>query len=196
MTNNNTSSNDCLYDCKEQMRECVSSSNLNIDCEQAISALTREIDIEKFKAWLERNKSYIQTKQNIQSYFNRAFLKELEKGTFDVKLVSWNSTTLFNAMRGKGINVIQDDTCYITLMWNYYVKAGVKIDLIQELNHKIVDFMKEGQTTQDYINLVKKSKALQDYKVDWKKLQEDYEIEIADWHRILANLSMEVIPSE
>ena len=184
-TNN---SNDCLFECKELIRKHVSSSSLNVSCDEIINALTEEIDIDKFTAWFDRNIDYFKTRQNIQPYFNKAFRKELDKGTFEKKREIWNGTTLFQALREKGVIVIQDDTCYISVMWGYYQDAGVKIETVQELNHKIVDFMKEGQTTQDYIAFVKKSKVLQDYPIDWKKMEAEYEVEIAEWHRILDEL--------
>lgn len=184
-TNN---SNDCLLNCKELIRKHVSSSSLNVSCDEIINALTEEIDIEKFKAWYDRNIDYFKTKQNIQPYFNKAFLKELNKGTFEKKREIWNGVTLFQALRERGVKVIPDDTCYICIMWGAYQDAGIKIEEVQQLNHKIVDYMKEGQTSQDYIEFVKKSKALQAYHIDWDKVQEEYEVEIAEWHRILDEL--------
>jgi len=186
---NTNNSNDCLFECKELMRKHISSSSLNINCEDTLSVLTEEIDVDKFKAWFDRNINTFKSKQNIQTYFNRAFHKELEKGTFKLEEVGWNATTLFQALRERGVKVIQDDTCYICVMWEAYARVGVKIETVQELNHKIVDFMKEGQTTQDYIDIVKKSKTLSEYNIDWDKVQETYEKEIAEWHRILDELS-------
>lgn len=192
-----TCSNDCLFELKELIRECVTTSCLDIDCDELLDTLTCEIDIDKFKAWLNRNLNTFKTKQNIQSYFKRAFYKELEKGTFKVKKEIWNGNTLFQALREKGVIVIHDDTCYICLMWEAYQKLGVKIDLVQDLNHKIVNYMHEGQTSQDYINLVRKANALKDYQIDWDKLQQEYEVEIAEWHDILNGLeNLEVSPND
>jgi len=192
MANNNTSSNDCLFDCKEQIRSHISSSCLSIDCEDIISGLREAIDVDKFKAWFDRNKTTFKTKDNIQTYFNRAFFKELERGTFkieEVKTVEWNATTLFNAMREKDIIVVQADTCYICLMFSAYSKLGVRIDTVQEVNHRIVDSLEAGQTSQDYIKLVKEAPEFPNDKVDWNKLQIEYEAEMAEWNRILAELN-------
>ena len=183
-------SNDCLYGCKEQMRRCVSSSSLNINCDDILKTLTEEIDIDKFKAWLDRASNSINSKQNKQAYFNRAFQKELEKGTFEINESGINGVTLFQALREKGVKVIQEDTCYIMVMWGeIFYKCGVKAETIQQLNRKIVDYMKEGQTSKDYINYVKNSQLVSSLKIDWDKVQKEYEKEYAEWQEILNSLN-------
>lgn len=181
-------SNDCLLNCKELIRKHVSSSSLNVSCDEIINALTEEIDIEKFKAWFDRNIDYFKTKQNIQPYFNRAFQKELDKGTFKLEVLTVSSVTLIQALREKGVKILGDDTCYIDVMWTWIYRHGCPIELIQELNHKIVGYMKEGQNFQDYLTLVKKAKALQGYTIDWKTIQAIYEKEIAEWNELLDEL--------
>ena len=187
---NTNNSNDCLFECKELIRKHVSSSSLNVSCDEIINALTEEIDIEKFKAWFDRNINYFKTRQNIQPYFNRAFQKELEKGTFELNESGINGVTLFQALREKGVKVIQEDTCYIMVMWGeIFYKCGVKAETIQQLNHKIVDYMKEGQTSKDYIEYVKNSQLVSSLKIDWDKVQKEYEKEYAEWQEILNSLN-------
>ena len=178
-------SNDCLYECKELMREHVLNSCLDINCDDICSALYEEIDIDKFKAWFDRNVNTFKSKQNIQTYFKRAFLTELNRKTFELKVEAVNSQFLIEALRDKGIKILADDTCYIDVMWTYVHKLGCPIEMIQDLNHKIVDYMKEGQTFKDYLDLVKKSKALKPYSIDWKHVEEQYLTELAKWNAVL-----------
>ena len=186
----NSYSNDCLYECKELMRKHVASSSLKINCDDISSALREEIDIEKFKAWFDRNINTFKTKQNIQSYFNRAFLKELEKGTFKLEVKVLSHITLIQALREKGVKILSDDTCYIDVMWTYIYRHGCPIEVIQDLNHKIVDYMKEGQVFADYLSLVRKAKALQPYAIDWDKINSLYIKEVTEWNAMLDELYM------
>lgn len=189
-------SNDCLFECKELLRECVSSSSLNINCDDITNALHEEIDVDKFKTWLERNINTFKTKQNIQSYFNRAFFKELDKGTFKLEQQAVEVATLSTALRNKGVKVTSSDTAYIEIMWQEIVRLGMTEEQAINLNHKIVDYMKEGQTFQDYIGLVKKSKALEGYKIDWNKIEVKYQKAIEKWDRVLNQLSLEALPND
>lgn len=201
MEETNNYSNDCLFDCKERVRECVSSSSLNISCDDITNALHEEIDVDKFKTWLERNINTFKTKQDIQSYFNRAFFKELDKGTFKLakkveveRVVEVTSLSL--ALREKGIEVLGNHTCYIEIMWQHIIRKGMKeIDAI-ELNHEIVGGMKSGQTVKDYIALVKKHIKLKGYKVDWEAINKEYQVAIDEWTRILNEISLEALPND
>ena len=177
-------SNDCLYDCKEQMRECVLSSNLNINCDEATNALRERIDISKFKAWLDKASYSIQSKENRQAYFNKAFLNELEKGTFKLEIPSVSYNSLIQALRDKGVTVLSDDTCYLEIMWNWMFAHGLDLKASQDLNHKIVDYMKEGQTFADYLELVKKSKLIRAMTVDWDAIQTEYQKALDEWDEL------------
>ena len=184
MNNLTNISNDCLYDCKEQMRSCILSSNLNIDPDEICSVITERIDVEKFKEWLERNIYIFKTRDNKQTYFNRAFINELQKGTFELKIPSLSYVTLIMALREKGITVYGVDTCYLEVMWNWLVEHGCDIKAAQKLNRQIVDYMKEGQTFNDYVNLVKKSKLISAMTVDWDSIQAQYQKELDEWDEL------------
>ena len=186
MNNLTNISNDCLFDCKEQMRKCVLSSNLNINCDEATNALRERIDISKFKAWLDKASYSIQSKENKQTYFNRAFLNELQKGTFKLEIPSVSYNSLIQALRDKGVTVLSDDTCYLEIMWNWMFAHGLDLKASQDLNHKIVDYMKEGQTFADYLTLVKKSKLIQTITVDWDAIEKEYQEARAEWERVFS----------
>ena len=178
-----------LIACKEQLCACIKESSLNIDCDDIKNTLTGEIDIAKFKKWFETNLSYFKTKQNPNSYFKKAFITELQKGRFDIDAIVIDTSTLIRALRKKGIEVLSDDTAYVEIMWLEIIKQGMKIEDIVKLNHKILDYMKSGQSFQDYVNLVRKSNAIKGYSIDWDKIQKDYEEELELWDKNLNELS-------
>ena len=178
--------------CKEQISAHVSSSCLSIDCEDITNALTEEIDIDKFIEWFDRNIDTFKTKQVIQPYFKRAFLTELNRGTFKLKTVVFNVSTLADVMKQKGISVSTDDTLHLDIMWGEIYRRGMSADQIALLNHKVLDYMESGQTFTDYVALIKKSNAIKVYEVDWDKVNAEYETELAKCKKILNELASEI----
>lgn len=185
MINNTNVSNNCLYECKEQMRACITESNLNINCDDTINALTQEIDIRKFKAWFDANANNFKTKTNPSSYFKKAFLAELSKGKFELEEISLDTSTLMRAMLNKGIKVKSDDSLYAEIMWLEIIKAGMALKSAVELNHKVIGYMKQDQTFEDYVSLVKRSKAVKAYTVDWEKIQKKYSSLLDSWENMI-----------
>ena len=181
-------SND-LFVCKEQLCECMRNVSLNIDYNDVLETLDEPIDINKFEEWLRFSIGIIQTKQNKQSYFKKAFISELNKGRFKMKKLSIDTSSLIKAIRHKGIPVVSNDTCYIEIMWSEILKAGMPIDKAVELNHKVIDFLKSDQIFNDYVSLVKNSKALAAYKINWETIQSIYYTEIDNWDKMLNELS-------
>lgn len=181
---NNTYSNDCLYDCKELIRKHISSSSLNINCEDIISVLYEPIDTDKFKAWLDRNINTFKTKQIIQPYFKKAFIAELNKGSFKVESKVVDCTSLIQALRDSDVKVLSNDTLYLNVLWSIIIRKGMTEEQAKDLNRKIIAYLKKGQTFADYIELVKNSKALKPYEIDWAKVQTEYEIEEERWNKL------------
>lgn len=196
-TNN---SNDCLNECKEQIRKCISSSSLKINYEDITSVIVKPINVNSFQEWLDRNINTFNSKTNIQTYFKKAFINEMSKGTFDYKEPAINPTTLIEALRNKGVVITPNDTLYIDIMWRYYLKRGMKIEEVQKLNSQIVAYMKEGQTFNDYISLVKRSKPTQAYKINWIAIDVEYDHNKKMWEDIITltpnEEDLEVDPSD
>ena len=178
--------------CKEQISAHVSNSCLSIDCEDITNALTEEIDIDKFIEWFDRNIDTFKTKQIIQPYFKRAFLTELNRGTFKLKTVVLNVITLADVMKQKGISISTDDTLYMGVMWGEIYRRGMSADQIALLNRKVLDYMESGQTFADYVALIKRSNAIKVYEVDWDKVNAEYETELAKCKKILNELALEI----
>ena len=193
---NTNNSNICLYDCKELVRECVTKSCLEIDCDEILNALTCEIDIDKFQSWLNRNINTFKTKQNIQTYFKRAFITELHKGTFNIEKIVVDTTSLVKAMRDKGIKVTKDDPLYLEIMWEEIIKACIKEDVATNLNHSVIDYMNEGDDFQMYLYYIKHSNGLRGLTIDWDKIDTLYKQELAKWTIMLNDLSLEALPND
>lgn len=185
MINNTNISNDCLNECKEQLCACIKESNLDINCDEIKNALTQEIDIKKFKTWFQANTNNFKSKTNPHSYFKKAFLAELSKGKFEVEEISIDTVSLMRAFELKGIKTTSDDSLYAEIMWETIIKAGMAIESVVELNHKILDYMTSEQTFQDYVALVKRSNAVKAYKVDWEKIQKEYSSSISEWNNMI-----------
>lgn len=189
---NTDMSNVCIDMCKEEVREHVSSSCLNIDVEDITSVLYEPIDIDKFKAWFDRNLSTFKTKQIIQPYFKRAFLNELNKGTFKEEKIALDTTSLVNTMREKGIKVSNDDPLYLEIMWEEIFKAGIKDEVAVNLNRHVIDYMEQGQDFQMYLYYIKHNNGLRGLTIDWDKIDSEYQRQLKVWKIILNDLSLEV----
>ena len=187
MNNENTNrSNDCLNECKEQIRKCLSSSSLKVNVDDITSVIVKPINVNSFKDWLDHNLNTFNSKTNIHTYFKKAFINEMSKGTFDYKEPAINPTTLIEALRNKGVTITADNTLYIDIMWRYYLKRGMKIEEIQKLNSQIVAFMVQGQTFEDYISLVKRSKPTKAYAINWLAIEVEYRGSKQVWDDIIA----------
>lgn len=182
----NTNSNDCLNECKELIRKHISSSSLKIDCEDIISVIQKPLDANLFKGWLDRNIGTFISKTNIQTYFKKAFINEMFKGTFDVKEPNTNPHTLIEALRNKGVIITSSETLFLDIMWRAYLKRGMKIEDIQKLNNQIVNYMQKGEAFEDYVSYVKRSKTTKPYDVDWGTIQKEYDQEITTWEDLIS----------
>lgn len=144
-------------------------------------------DENKFEEWLkEKNVAF---KSNPSAWLRKVFPQEVERGAFEKrKIVVGYPVTLIQAMRGKGIIISNDEGTYISVVWQHYIDAGFDPNAVAQLNHNIVDYMKEGQRLQDYISLLKRSKTLAPYKIDWEDVENEYQKILSDWDKILTDL--------
>ena len=182
----------------ELVREHVAKSSLNINADEVTSVYANEmneIDFDRFIDWFETNKNNIANATNRQRYFNKAFADQMSKGTFKLKSKP-DISMLVNAMRSKGIKVSNDDTLYLDVMWTEIFKAGIKEDVAVNLNHSVVEYMKEGDDFQMYVYYIKHSNGLRGVKVNWEKIDDVYTKELAKCKAILNELSLEVIPND
>ena len=187
-------SNVCLIECKEIVRKCIVSSSLNINCDEILTYIQEEIDTDKFDSWLQFNLETFKSKTNQASYFKKSFLNELSKGTFKKEHLYFlpNTQPLINAMRDKNITILADETAYLYVMWDYLLNIK-KIDekTCVELNNKVITYMHDGQTFSDYKKLLKNSKTLKEYGVDWELIDQKAQEYIGGWNNILNELESE-----
>jgi len=177
--------------CKEQLRACISESSLSVNSNDIVSTLTEPISLTKFTAWFASAQNIIKTKTNQHSYFKKAFMNELNKGTFEQEHieVTIETTTLIKLMRDKGIEIMSNDTAYIEIMQLELYKAGLNAKTLNELSENIIDSMKKGQKAIDYVELIKSHPLIKSYKVDWERIQNKYVAEINKWTEMLNELN-------
>ena len=186
--------NDCLYECKRIVRECVSSSSLNINCDDILNCIHEEIDTDKFNSWLSYNLNTFKSKTNQHSYFKKSFLIELEKGTFKKVIVNYipNTQPFINALREHGCCVLADDSAYLFIVWDRLLnKYKVPSNIAEDLNNKILNYLDVNSNFEDYKTLLIKSKTLAPYKVDWDEIDKDAKAYIAEWDKMLDDLESE-----
>lgn len=156
---------------------------------------TNEDDFEEetFNEWLIIKD--IEHKNNPNAYLRSCFKKELEKGTFKPKAkVNYipNTQVLINAMRDKGICVMANDSVWLSVVWEHIIKwKELDIEECQELNHKILDYMGENKTIEDYKKLLMNSNTLKPLNINWGLLEEVVKHKILGWEKYLESLESE-----
>lgn len=174
---------DCI-ELKRRVRECISTSSLNINCDDIIERVREDFDINKFKAWFQYNENKIKSKTNQSSYFKKSFLIELEKGTFNKNetkdfdanwLLSQVLPTLHKYLPMFTDNIDEgfgDETFFIENLQIYlYENDILTIDEINTLNSKVMNYITtfENVKLSDYREYIKKSQLLKG-KVDWEEI--------------------------
>ena len=187
-------SNDCLYECKELVRECVNKSSLQIDCDEIVACIHEEIDIEKFKSWLSFNLVNFKSKTNQTSYFKKSFENELKKGTFKVSAkVDYlpNTQELINEMRNKGIVILADDTDWLNVAW-WHILNETKLPMSEcmKLNRTILRYMKTEKFS-EYQKLLMNSNTLKPLGIDWKTIEQEAIVARRHWIDIMEELESE-----
>lgn len=128
-----------------------------------------------FNDWLEAKD--IKSKHNPSAFFKKVFLEELENGTFvkEVK-AKLNCQELYNVMRENGIDVKAEDTFYISTLLDYIYQKNILTDCeIKECMRKGVEYLKDqNKSSADFIDLLKRSKALRGKSIDYDEIQKEF----------------------
>ena len=192
-TNINIYSNDCnCMNCKEIVHTHILKSSLNIDCDDILKCIHEEIDTDKFKSWFNFNLDNFKSKTNQASYFKKAFINELKKGTFKLTKIEYipNTQVLVNEMRHRGIIINADDIVWLNVVWEYLL-GKMDIDDCVILNNSILDYMKTDEF-REYKELLTKSKTLKQYEIDWNFISTKTATEIQEWNSLLSDLGDEL----
>ena len=92
-------------------------------------------------------------------------------------------TNYFNDLREHGIEVIQEDTCWIDIFCNYILKNKIMShDKLQRTLKRTVEILSEGQTTKDVIELLRK------FDIDYQPIDAAYEESTKEWDEILKDI--------
>lgn len=174
-----------LIDLKRSVCECITTSCLNINCDEVIECVRENIDINKFKSWLKYNENKIKSKTNQTSYFKKSFLNELEKGTFkpidrgdynQSEILSLVLPTLYKYLPIFNTNIddaFGDETFFIENLQLYiYENDILTIEQLNILNERVMGYITtfENPKLSDYREYIKKTQSLKG-KVDWEEIE-------------------------
>ncbi len=155
-------------------------------------ASSSDFDEKSFLNWLVEYD--IGNKSNPSAYVKACFKKELDRGTFKPKpqvLYIPNTQVLINELREKGIAILADDSVWLNIVWEHLLnfKEG-NLSELQQLNHKILKFMKTKEFS-EYKELLMNSNTLKQYNINWKLLEMKVVARIKDWNSILDEFESE-----
>ena len=159
--------------------ENIITSSLNIVCDDILTHIHEEIDVDKFKSWFNYNLDKFKDKSNVKVYFQKAFTNELNKGTFKTPEIKYlpSIEPLLNELRNKGIILLANDVAYLKVLFQELLNTyEIPAKEIVKINHKLVDRCK------DYIDYKEQIKAeLSSYKIDWGDIEHKTQVYIAMW---------------
>ena len=133
-------------------------------------------DFEKIEDWL--SKKNLPYKSNPIAFLEKAFIEELEIGTFEITPKVCDIHGLIIALAENAIAVKENASCYLSVMFNYLINEGyASQEEIVNANHKAVELLaKKGKTTDDFIELWKKSKLCKERGVAWGEIDKKAKI--------------------
>lgn len=105
-----------------------------------------------------------------------------------------NVQPLINDLRDKKILILADDTVWLSVTWKHILNhTPIDLNECMALNHKIVAYMlsHNERTFEEYKSLLKKSKALKEYEIDWKAIEDKVCVEIMAWNLKLSEMESE-----
>ena len=139
-----------------------------------------------FLNWLYEND--VESKNNPSAYIKKCFKEQLDLGTFKPKpKINYipNTQVLANEMRDRGVVILADDSVWLSVVWEYLVNfKGVDLVELQDLNHKILNFMKTNEFS-EYKELLVNSNTLKKYDINWKLIELNVDMKIKDWNSLL-----------
>lgn len=149
-------------------------------------------DEDKFNTWLRVNN--VEYKSNPSAYVNKCFEQELKNGRFKInsdEQIAVNLTSLYQAMKEKGVTPLNNKTFFIEEANEYILKNKIlTLEKLKELNHKIVDYISklEKPTSEDYINYLKRSNTLKG-KIDWSIIQGLADKDEEEWQELMTHFT-------
>lgn len=165
--------------------------NLNEKVETYLKSIARPIDEKKLERWLkEKNVAF---KSNPTAYAMKVLPSVIESGVLDAIEYIPASQPLFNAMREKGVVVKQDDCMYIDLLLTELAKRASEKEITDWCSSclKYIISKNEKPTSKHFIDVFKKSKAINALGIDWEELQKRYADKNAEWEATMLALEME-----
>ena len=128
--------------------------------------------------------------------FVKGVAKKLDKTTFGSANITYvpNTQPIINDLRDKKIVMLADDTVWLSVAWKIILNhTPIDVNEAIALNHKIIAYMLEHneRTFEEYKSLLKKSKALRKYDIDWQSVEARVAVEIMIWNAKLEEMGSE-----
>lgn len=131
----------------------------------------RVLDTQKVAGWLaERNLAF---KGNPIAWLKKVFIEELNKGTFDKVERHCAIHPFLVELKRQDIAVKENADAYLSTMFDYLINNGIITDKeLVEFNNKALDYLaKKSKTTDDFIELWKKSRVSRERNIDWEAIE-------------------------
>ena len=191
MNNELNNINKCITDIKS----IISSSCLNINCDDILTYIHEEIDADKFQTWFNFNLDNFKNKSNQNQYFKKSFINELQKGTFTPSKVYHLPVTepLINELRSKGVVILADDSAYLYTMWeellNHY---KVPRDICVQVNRFAINNLQITSEFKHYVQLIQNNSLFKPYNINWADIKHRTDAFIKRWNETLDELESEL----
>lgn len=129
---------------------------------------------------------------NPSAYRRGAIMKEIQNGSFlklsttkdDSKKHKTYLTKLWNDLRAKNVRVLEKSQIQIEVIEQYMYDKDVPAEEINELNHQISNYIKEGETTEKFYEFIKKSMLVKKYNIDIEESESLAEEQFQEWKEL------------
>ena len=86
----------------------------------------------------------------------------------------------FNSLRDKGVEIIQEDTVWVDVFLFYVIDNNlISLKTLRAALDRTVELLKQGQTSTDAINLLKK------FNIDYEPIEKLFQERLKEWKEIL-----------
>ena len=148
--------------------------------------LNNHSDIIKIDKWLKsKNVLY---RSNPTRFMKTTFVEELKSGSLE-RNRHCDPTSLLNVMRENKIEIKKNADVYIYTMFDFLYNEGYLNEKeIITCNHRAIKVLaNQGKSTDDFIELYKKSKVGAERNFDWDAIEKEYKTNIKEWEELLSD---------
>ena len=152
-----------------------------------------DFDEEVFDEWLIMVD--VEHKNNPSGYLRSCFKRELENGTYKPKAkVEFvpNTQEIINELRDRGMTILADDCVWLGVVLHHILNAkNMPISECKELQRKILTYMKNPKSFEEYKKLLMNANTLKQFNINWKLLEAKTQSHIETWNKLLDEIESE-----